>query len=344
MLIHTSLYTSILDYHGPMINDVVGDYPGDLEPALADRRVRAKFYRPDAGFHLGAAVPLVDGDLALETIFERLDARAAADSNDWLIPNAGNWTAGDITLSMRITDRFAELGRNPTHERILAFAGGFGWLTHPQLMMPAIHRREGVSAVMFGGGHAHGEPLAVWTAEAARFAVLRDLWQAGIEVRGARKADDGRNVTPAMEKIDAHVKHAPGVFDYWVSEGARENPMWQRILNRAQDRAVLIKRGDRSAAAEFVVAHEINLTLQHHVHTTLLPFRGSVMRQVPDCLLAAIYLQFANEVVTGRRNPRVRECANPDWSHTFTGGRSDKKYCSDGCRNRKRYLDRHPTQ
>ncbi len=223
MLIHTSLYTSILDYHGPMINDVVGDYPGDLEPALADRRVRAKFYRPDAGFHLGAAVPLVDGDLALETIFERLDARAAADSNDWLIPNAGNWTAGDITLSMRITDRFAELGRNPTHERILAFAGGFGWLTHPQLMMPAIHRHEGVSAVMFGGGHAHGEPLAVWDGRgrAVRRAA-RSL--AGRALRCVRKADDGRHVTPAMEKIDAHVEHAPGVFDYWVSEGAREIP------------------------------------------------------------------------------------------------------------------------
>jgi len=332
-----------------------GEYKGIREEqVLADPRVRAMFVRPDKGFGWRSEPPLVDLGEAVDAIFAGAafadpdPAHRAGDTSSdalpgtWLVAHPGGWTAGAITASTRITDRFDRLGADHTDDQILEFADEFGWLGHPRpLRAPQINRADGVRVLMFGGGQNLGEPRATWISEAARFAALHSLFYAGLRVRAA--TTDGTGATDSVRLIGAHVEWGMGYFAYRVTDQTRGAEEWDEVLTRRADGGTLdrLPRGDWSTAAEFVVAHEVNRTLRGHVDTMLLPLRRNVMRMVPDCLLAAIYLQFANEVSTGLRNPRLGQCANPECGLPFSGP-SNRMYCRPTCKDRAKYLKRHP--
>ena len=323
------------------------------EQVLADPRVRAMFVRPAKGFGWRSDPPLVDLGYAIDAVFadavfadpdpahRAVDASPDAQPDTWLVARPGGWTARAITANTKITDRFDRLGAAPTDDLIRGFADEFGWLGHPRLLATSsIQRADGVRAVMFGGGQHHGEPRSSWVSEAGRFTAIRGLFDAGLRVRAATR----KGASDLVRLIGPHVEWGTGYFAYRVTDRPRGMDGWDEVLERRTDGGTLdrLPRGNWATAADFVVAHEINRTLRGHVDTMLLPFRRNVIREVPDCLLAAIYLQFANEVATGMRNPRPGRCANPECGHSFSGP-SNRMYCPGGtCKDRAKYLAKHP--
>jgi hypothetical protein len=327
-----------------------GEYQGTRdELVLADPRVRAMFVRPTKGFGWRSDVHPVDVGDDLDAVFgypdsghHAEDASRDATPQAWLVAQPGGWTARAITASTKITDRFDRLAADPTDEEVRGFADEFGWLGHPRLLGASIQRADGVRALMFGGGQHHGEPRSSWISEAARFNALRSLFDAGLRVRAATKG--GARAPDSVRLIGAHIEWGSGYFAYRVTDQPRGDEGWDEVLRRGTDGATIdrLPRSDWATAADFVVAHEVNRTLRGHVDTMLLPFRRNVMREVPDCLLAAIYLQFANEAATGMRNPRPGQCANPECGLPFSGP-SNRMYCPGGtCKDRAKYLVKHP--
>jgi hypothetical protein len=259
------------------------------------------------------------------------DLDVDASATPWLTAKGSSRTVIKTVRSLTETRRmFEDLGRDPTQERAMTFATRFGWLSHPRLLFSLRH--DSKARVAYAGG-LFGEDVGELYLESSRYVWLRGLWSTINALELATRHDT--NGTGALRKLGASIRHSDGGWEYWraIRGGGGTEALWARIDDPAVVR--LLPRTDPIPAARYVLSHEINTGLRGHVDVTLMPFRHGAMRLVPDCLLAALYVGFANEVSSGLRSPSPHQC--PVDGRSFEG-RKNQIYCSTSCKERKKYL------
>jgi excisionase family DNA binding protein len=253
--------------------------------------------------------------------------------------------------------RGVRLADDLSADSICAFADQRGWLGVQMPVRRSATSRQGadddvepaVRAWTVGGGPL-GEPIRMWRKEILRVRALKDLWGAVMAIREPWKAAGlaADAIDRAKALLSGSVQWSQGQIAYSIQMAYPIRPelvgpdfVWPRDWNPIRDSGVLSKipTGDLATAGTFVVCHEINQSLEGTVDTTLLPFRSCEMRQVPQTLLASIYLQLAIEVAGGTG---WRLCQYPGCGTRYPG-RRNSKYCDRGTRthrNQAAYLKR----
>jgi hypothetical protein len=91
------------------------------------------------------------------------------------------------------------------------------------------------------------------------------------------------------------------------------------------------KVGDILEPAKLFVSHNVNKRLAEHVSPRVMPFNKGDILLWPDCLLSAMYVQFAHEI-SGRVG-RLIECRG--CGMVIEQRPSSRRYCEPECRQRR---------
>lgn len=255
----------------------------------------------------------------------------------WLVGSASGWTPIPVLRRADLADQFEAVGRNPTPQRVLAFANRYGWLHGPAPFWGTFPGAP-ADAHRLMQGESHRE----WSVEARAFRDLRTIWRASRDLRLSRAEPGLAEASPSDAEPEMSEDKANEAL---VTAIDLSEEMVVRRRNggtavRVVDPEVWSEISDApEAAGMFVVCHEINERLEGRVSPVLLPFHGADQVLVPDTLLAAIYWRFSAEVSADSRNPIRRRCDNPE-CEGWVVGRPNKKHCSDYCGSRLRDLRR----
>lgn len=242
-----------------------------------------------------------------------------------------------------------------TPEDFRRFAVKHGFLGHPALLAPT-----------GGGPGVVGEPLAFWhrhvrqahiLMKIATWTIKGDADKLGSVVLWAREPERvvvrpgavldrleaeaaGRSYVPigANETRTVAIEGPDGVRVpgdlpwFWrlgstviqepgVLRDARGQPRW--------------RFGDVVGPAKFYVCETLNKELKGHVHPKVLPFVQDPelwrLYFVPDCLLAAIYLQLQLILTKGAVEDDSKRCAREGCANAVLPA-GNTRYCSDPCR------------
>ena len=280
----------------------------DLDPRLGGGLLR----RPLSGFELRADVKPWpsprDGEVAWV--------------GPLLVAREGGWKGYEPLKTRRLPQEVRRLASELAEEpnlswltgaitkratgRVVAFADRYGFLSTPAAVVDAS-----------GAWAGYGEPVAHWLNQLAVFHHALIVWDRAVNAaRGSElfrrnleavvpRADDGRRIDlgPA--------------FEFLQREDLQGRPLHEVVADRLR----------------VFVSSQLNSAM----HVTLEP--GKPLRFRPSSVLAAVYLDFALELVGGT-GARLREC---DYCHNqYLASRSDKRFCSDTCRSQARYT-RQPT-
>jgi len=199
---------------------------------------------------------------------------------------------------------FAQLDPEPA--AIVKFANLYGVLGHGPLL------EDPAGDV---GNRVYGEGLRYWKRQIGKMASLTRAWDLA-------RNNEGKS-------LRGYVK--------WKGNSARahvevEIPGWQQWFSANPWLVRLWKFGDAVEPVRYVVQSHVNACLFGHVAPSLLPLAGSVIRNVPDCLLSTLYASFALEIAGVHR--QARECAAPDCTRQTIPGKSFGRYCSKKCYQR----------
>ena len=211
--------------------------------------------------------------------------------------------------------RFASMDtRQPD---ILRFANRFGRLGHSLVL----------KSISDGRFHYWYEELPVWLREIQDLSRLEHIWDL------VRRKDAGK----LGKLVKWHVKtssdkRARGTRVLWGDSVGGGH--WQLIgeegsLSRPMPEHWRV--GDLVDPAYLYLTSQINEKWEGHVTASLLPYRAGDIGLVPDCLLAAMYVQLAMEV-SGKERPAIL-CAGCGKFFTPLHGR--QRYCEQRCRKRK---------
>jgi hypothetical protein len=212
-------------------------------------------------------------------------------------------------------DRVAQL---PSQDAVLRFANCYGWLERPRRL------RRTEEAHDDGPEIDLGESYRIWRDELAVWRRTRELWRAALD----------RN----REVLGRQIRWENDAL-YWTPEGD-DGPRWpiadDRIRTAAERRMLFREfgRGDLIGPARWIVLRTVNGKLRDRVGMLVVPFRFT-LRSFPRTLLGAIYLRFAIELASGKRERPCDECRLP-----FAQGNRRKRFCSDDCRYRFNYRTR----
>jgi hypothetical protein len=230
---------------------------------------------------------------------------------------------------------FAETA--PTAEGVLAFAnryGRLGW-SLPLPMDPASSAEPDVAR-----RPAEPESLWQWQGAIAWFKDLVSLW----ELAGS---GDSRAVGEAIQWRDSDaLVYLPPTGDASVPSAGgapadaprRERARPVLFLRRATDQQLMdqIPAGDVIQPAMIYVERILNKVLRAHVYPELLrdpALDRPTLRWLPQHLLGAMCLQFAEAISFSKQYRQCRECDR--WFEVAPGvNRRSRLTCSDACRNR----------
>lgn len=245
-----------------------------------------------------------EGGAEPHTLSDDLDGK---ERGPWLVKNEpdgkGPWGVRDAPMSdANLQWLPAHFSKLRTPEGYLAFAN-----THGKL------------------GHDEEEPLALWAWEARRVKAL-------ITLMGWVGKED-------KERLGRVVRWTEGSNEPIIDPGASLSPLpWRRVVKprvlRDATGRPRWKSGDVIGPAHYYLCDEINKSLKGHVNAKLMPFaRADLFRvyTVPDCLLAAIYLQL--QLIYARALPKKdnsKECRADGCTNRFET-KGHKLYCSAPC-------------
>jgi hypothetical protein len=230
-------------------------------------------------------------------------------------------------------------GMNP--EQVLAFANQFGFLTggkplltHPLVKLPKKLAKRGVLPQPATGeaGMIHGELPDLWVRHTGGMRRATEVWamlhsgdRTGLcrlfrwrlypqgfpssKLSGEGWVYDTSHDQPAG-RLDP-----PGRVHEWVSVGDSSD----------------CQRMDVTEVATLWLSNQINGHIESLVAPQLaLDATGTpVVELWPKTLLAALWLQFATAVASGRDVGRCQACGNAFWS-----GSGKRRFCSDACKSR----------
>ena len=263
-------------------------------------------------------------------VFERIPVPESEKDGPWLrfeYPPWGRyWPMGISNLHRR----FARAGQD--ERGILRFAAKYGPLGHGLFLI----------SPKWDGGNLHDrrpvaryEALTTWRREVAIMDRLIEVWDL-IKKKDASKLGRwvhwGDYYTPEhrnrviWDDMGPDLTGGPGTRrDVLGLEGSSENGIpreWQF--------------GDIIQPAYYYVCVRVNERLHSHVEPYILPLHRGDILFLPDCLLSAMYAQFALEV-SGKIRPAIvcQGCGkyfNPD--------HGAQRYCEETCRKRKWWRDR----
>jgi len=347
------------------------DNPEESAELVADSRIRAVLPRPELDFYWSTRlVPALEPEPLFGEI-ERLDDGREVDP--WLVAPGFRTKRLAIGSLARLVDEFERLGRKPAAGNVLAFARRWTWLGHPQELLSPPDGPEPATEVRWGGRPDFvGERLSTWIDAGYRFAFLRLLWSATTALRSAHEEEieapasvgfisrhvrweaqpwgtppadwPRRNTARPGDRTRSRREGPITAFSYRIPLSPEPFRRWEETVVPAHRQpAVLraLRRDDYAGAATFVLGTEITQAIRGHVHVLVDALGHSQMRHAPDCLLAAAYLGFANEVAARSRRPRIRRCRNPECERGGTfHGRSNRIYCSRECKDHVEYLRR----
>ncbi len=254
----------------------------------------------------------------------------------------------------RQTTLLGAFRRLTTPVDFLGFANKHGFLGHPTLLVPAA-----------GGSGVLGESLSFWQhhARQARILTTLALWvvKGETEKLGSvvfwAKEPERVVVRPGavLDRLEADAAGRP-----YVSIGPEEvgtvgvdanglhvpddlSWFWRLGATVIQDSGVLRdasgqrrwRFGDVVGPARFYACEALNKEVNGHVHPKVLPFVDDPelwrLYFVPDCVLAAIYLQLQLVLTKGAVERDSKQCAREGCANTVVPS-GNARYCSDPCR------------
>ena len=232
---------------------------------------------------------------------------------------------------------FAEV--EPTREGILAFANRYGMLSgmrggHTQTLIyqPAWGPFDPDKTV------SYGETLVTWQSQIQQMKQAVDLWD------WAQSDDHARLASVIVWDASGawHVASGP------VGDESRSLVVNRRNAGRGDSRADRVREPNLRTPALYRVQDIINNHLDNFANhlTERLDLNPATdefdFSPVPDSLIAALWLQFAEAVKGNKTYDRCEVCGKWFERNTKTG-RANRRYCSDTCR-RKAYWQRRARQ
>jgi hypothetical protein len=223
-----------------------------------------------------------------------------------------------------------ELTKDPADGEIVRFADRYGLLGIEHALIVRGESQYDFPLV--------GEPAGEWHNAVLAFRHLRELWAA---VATLRDADSNSNqaVARSAALIEERMTPAPGRgFLYRARcEVAGAQTERSRVLTTPDGGWPKLvgheSLGERANAAAYLVHLQISENLVGKVDAVVLPYRGSVLRFLPNSLLGALWLLFALEVSgEAARQIPCRHCSAP-----FAPRRRDQRYCSKRCKDNAGY-------
>jgi hypothetical protein len=208
-----------------------------------------------------------------------------------LHPSTQNWQQYAPLENTALFRNFVDLHRRASREPIVAFANQFGLLTDPQ----------------------QGEPLVMWLEAIGQMRSAVDLWDNIVTATPIRLGDD-------IVEVVAHLPETPwvpislGVCERRVALEALASKINQNLLNVRATFVVLTstaaprKRTDGDSLPE-----ELSL------------------RPIPQTLLEAMWLQFAQAVQANKLFRKCRQC-DMWFDLSRKAARNDKVFCTDACK------------
>lgn len=255
------------------------------------------------------------------------------DQGPWLRPADSSPQANarvyPVLRKPRVFRDFIALSRDPTRDKIQAFANTWGMLT-AGVIRTGRHLTNGWIAA---------ESLRDWQTALMDFRLLWETWEA---VRALLHGDSHstssqRNASRLLRgritwrnrdtTVGYHAELPEGGFRTWVLA----HPGYHEDLLEA------FKPGDVLGPARYYVHMELTERLRRRVNLVV-GFTGASghdtqMRYSPSDLVTAMYVHFALDVAGARGEERICAACN----HPFLPRRRDQRFCGKLCRERAGY-------
>lgn len=264
-----------------------------------------------------------------------------SDPGPWLVAQGAEARRYPLLRRSGLITAVERLAEAPTQERILAFADQWGSLGVERHLIPAQRLADG-SLTIVAGTMASGESLADWRTRLFAFADLRNLWRAVSLCRNADSWSPGQ-VREARRYLAERIRWSAGggctyhsrfdALGFWSE--------WHQSIYDPRDlEAASLKThldGESTIdAGRLHVYRRVNAEMRGSVSPAVLPHLDGAMRFFPASLIAAVWLQFAQELA-GKAG-RERECEH--CRLPFPQRRRDQRFCGKNCQEASAYMRR----
>jgi hypothetical protein len=244
------------------------------------------------------------------------------DQPPWLIANDPWNDHNSYPLTNR--DLHREFAQIPAeHDKIIKFANRYGLLSHP------IRLYDTRKKIRLRDPQLEGEAFRVWDAEIERMKSLIGFWDLICLEKG--------QVLKRGVKWDITSTH----WGFWW-EGHQyrihDDPDWREEFAPEESQSPEINAIER---IRYYLLSEVNRQMAWHVAPHLMRIEDSTyIYMVPDCLLSAMYVLFAQEIqgydpVEGKVRGPFEECKG--CGRPFEQTHGAKEYCTRSCYKKAYY-------